>query len=311
MLSRIVRVMLLVEFAAWMALGAWLSSRHGWHAGNVLLVVVGGALGIRLAIVCLSMTIAWIFRSPRPPASRLGPAGAVRLVLGEWRAMLANNFFYLPLENVALRPDPPLGRCNAPAVLFVHGYVSNRAMLRSPVRALERQGIGPLRTFNFDGVFVPIDDLAGQLAARVEEVVRLSGQGKVILVCHSMGGLVARRYLARHGAGRIAWLVTIASPHHGTALAPLALGANARQMRQGSEFLEALAEGEGEAGPGCPATSIYTLHDNLVAPQETSRLPWARNVALQGLGHIDILLSQRLHEILMQQLREAGAGVTR
>jgi pimeloyl-ACP methyl ester carboxylesterase len=36
-----------------------------------------------------------------------------------------------------------------------------------------------------------------------------------------MGGLVARAYLARHGAGRVAKLVTMGSPHHGTSLARL------------------------------------------------------------------------------------------
>jgi pimeloyl-ACP methyl ester carboxylesterase len=309
MISRIVRVMLLVEFAVWVALGTWLSSRHGWRAGMVPLFVVGGALVMRLAIVCTTMAISWIFRSPRPPDTRLGPAGTMRLVFGEWRAMLANNFFYLPFENIALRPDPPLAPCGAPAVLFVHGYVSNRSMMRAPVRALERNGFGPMRTFNFERVFAPIGELAEQLATKVEEVVRTSGQPKVILVCHSMGGLAARCYLAKHGAGRIARLVTIASPHHGTALAPLVPGDNAKQMRRGSDFLEQLAKGEGKVGPSCPATSIFTLHDNLVAPQETSRLPWARNVALHGMGHIDILLSPRLHEILLQELRDAGVEI--
>jgi triacylglycerol esterase/lipase EstA (alpha/beta hydrolase family) len=303
--------MLLAEFAAWLAIAAWLSSRRGWQVAEAFLLVVGVALGVRLAIVCLSMAIAWVFRSPRPAGSRIGLAGTMRLVLGEWRAMLANNFFYLPLENIAVRPDPPLGRREAPPVLFVHGYLSNRGILRAPVRALERKGLAAVCTFDLEGVFVPIEELVGQLASKVEEVARASGQSRLILVCHSMGGLVARGYIAKHGAGRIAKLITIGSPHHGTALAYLGMGANARQMRRGSDFLEALRIGEGETGPGGPATSIYTLHDNLVAPQDTSRLSWARNVVLPGLGHIDILLSPRLHAVLLEELSEAGVEAAR
>ena len=55
-------------------------------------------------------------------------------------------------------------------------------------------------------------------------------------------------------------------------------------------------------------TSIYTPHDNLVAPQDTSRLSWARNIAIPGRGHVDILASERLSAIVLKELREAGVA---
>jgi triacylglycerol esterase/lipase EstA (alpha/beta hydrolase family) len=122
-----------------------------------------------------------------------------------------------------------------------------------------------------------------------------------------MGGLVARAWLARHGAARVARVVTIASPHNGTALAGLGLGENARQMRRGSAFLRSLAAAEGEAGPGCPFTSIYTVNDTLVAPQDTSRLPWATNVELAGWGHVGILNARETWDLVAAELRASGA----
>ena len=101
-------------------------------------------------------------------------------------------------------------------------------------------------------------------------------------------------------------MITIASPHHGTALASFGLGENARQMRRHSGFLRALAHAEGGQGPGVPFTSIYSTHDNLVAPQETSLLPWGRNVALGGIGHVDVLGSPALAGLILADLR-AGA----
>src|SRR5256885_1672280 len=83
----------------------------------------------------------------------------------------------------------------------------------------------------------------------------------------------------------------IPSPHGGTVHARFGAGANARQMMQASEFLRTLCEEEAAKAPACAVTSIYTPHDNLVAPQETSRLPWARNIAIPGRGHVDILAS--------------------
>ena len=85
-------------------------------------------------------------------------------------------------------------------------------------------------------------------------------------------------------------------------------GANARQMRRGSRFLLELCEAEGEHGPECAATSIYPAHDNLLAPQETSRLPWAKNIAIPGRGHLDIILSRHLASMVLEELREAGVA---
>jgi triacylglycerol esterase/lipase EstA (alpha/beta hydrolase family) len=257
--------------------------------------------------VGLTLAIAHLARARRDPSQQLGPAGTLRLVVGEWRAMLANNFFYLPFEHLAVPPDPPREAARGVPVLLVHGYFSNRGILRAVVRDLRARSGSPVYTFNFRGIFSPIDELAGQLADQVHAITGPGRADRVVLVCHSMGGLVARAYLARHGAGRVARLVTLGSPHNGTRLARLGLGANARQMRPGSGFLEALGRSEGKSGPGCPVTSIYSVHDNLVVPQDTSCLPFARNIALHGIGHIDLLLDARVHELLARELREAGA----
>ena len=130
---------------------------------------------------------------------------------------------------------------------------------------------------------------------------------ELAIIGHSMGGLVARTWLAGAGAGRVARLVTLASPHHGTALAKLGRGRNARQMRRGSELLSALESAEGDRGPGCPAISVYSLHDTLVAPQDTSRLPWARNVELHGLGHVEIVGAEPVVRLVTEELRAGRA----
>jgi len=147
----------------------------------------------------------------------------------------------------------------------------------------------------------------GQLDACVVRTLEATGQERLVLVCHSMGGLVARAWLAKHGARSVARVVTIASPHNGTALAALGLGENARQMRRGSDFLRALAAAEGDRGPSCSFTSIYTVHDTLVAPQDTSRLAWAKNVELARWGHVSVLAAEETHLLVVEELRQAGA----
>ena len=95
----------------------------------------------------------------------------------------------------------------------------------------------------------------------------------------------------------------------GTVHARLGSGPNAKQMERASRFIEELCRREGEKGPDCGLTSVYTPHDNLVAPQDTSRLPWARNIPVPGRGHVDILASNRLATIVLKELREAGIAV--
>ena len=88
-----------------------------------------------------------------------------------------------------------------------------------------------------------------------------------------MGGLAARAWLRNdpHALARAARLITLGTPHHGTVLANLGVGANARQMRcsqagEPSAWLRALAAGE-SAAARARMVSIWTYHDNIVAPQ--------------------------------------------
>jgi pimeloyl-ACP methyl ester carboxylesterase len=195
-------------------------------------------------------------------------------------------------------------------VVLVHGYFSNRGYFGPLARALEARGVQPLFAPDFSAMLATIERFAGELHGEIERIVAGTGQSKVVLVCHSMGGLAARAYLAAHGEARIAKLITIASPHHGTVHAALGAGANARQMHPRSAFLESLRRHEAHNAPAMPATSIYLPHDNLVAPQDSSRLEWAKNVALPGFGHIEVLHSTRLADLLIQELREAGVEAT-
>lgn len=307
MFANLVRVALLVELAAWTALGAWLARGHGWSVPGAVVLAVAGSVGIRLLLICTTLGLSWLARSPRERGERLGLAGIVRLVASEWRAMLANNFVWIPFEHIVVRADPPLAPAAGVPVIVVHGYFSNRGTVSGLVHALDAAGIAPVFVPSLPAIVAPIETFAAHLARIVDEVTQATGQPRAILVCHSMGGLIARTYLGSRGAGRVAGLVTLGSPHHGTALAKLGAGHNGRQMRAGSDFLRDLERSEGDGGPGCEALSVYTVHDNLVAPQESSRLGWARNVRLHGVAHLAMLLDPEVHRVMLEEVARLGA----
>ena len=303
MLAHWIRFTLLLELATYGALGAWLHHAHGWTVPVLAPAVLVFALGARFALTCFTCFLGWYNRSPRQPGHELGFVDVLRYLLGEYRALLADNLYYLPWEAIALRPDPPVTPTERIPVVLVHGYLSNRGYFRSLVRWLEARDVGPIFAPNFPVLFASIENFAAELHAQIERVALGCGQPRVILVCHSMGGLAARRYLQDHGERRVARLVTIASPHHGTSLANAGMGLNARQMCRGSDFLRSLDEAETRVKPGIATLSIYTPHDNLVSPQDTSVLSWARNVAVPGLGHVEIITSERTFGVLLEELR--------
>jgi triacylglycerol esterase/lipase EstA (alpha/beta hydrolase family) len=307
MLTRIVRISLAVESAAWAAIAAWLHWAYSLRWEWLAVGAIAAALVARLALVCLTCILGWMYRSERAAAQRLGPIGILRLVGSEYCALIADNFWYLPFEAIALRPDPAPPPGERPVVLLVHGYLSNRGLFAPMARWLEARGVGPVLVPSYRSVFSTIEAGVAELHAAIERSCA-AGSPRVVLVCHSMGGLLARRYLQEHGGARVARLVTIASPHHGTVLSRLGVGRHARQMQRDSDFLRALARAEAARPPQVPTTSIYSVHDNLVSPQDTSRLAWARNVALAGLGHVAILASERVFALVLEELQAAGAA---
>jgi triacylglycerol esterase/lipase EstA (alpha/beta hydrolase family) len=112
--------------------------------------------------------------------------------------------------------------------------------------------------------------------------------------------------------GRVERVITLGTPHHGTSLARFGIGRNARQMHHAGDaaqpdetaWLHTLASGE-DAALRARITSIYTHHDNIIAPQTSSLLPGARNIEFGGIGHVALGRNRRILACVMAQLARA------
>jgi triacylglycerol lipase len=187
---------------------------------------------------------------------------------------------------------------NKPQVLFVHGYVCNRGLWWWLMRRLRWHGIRA-QAVSLEPPFASIDTLAAQLHRDIEDYLRDSADGRLVLVTHSMGGLVARAYLKQHGAGRVAKLITLACPHRGTRLAYLGPGRDAREMQPGSAWLAALA---GDEAIAVPFVNVWSAHDNFVAPQTSSYIEGCQEIMEVGLGHLSFAFSVRVEKLLLREL---------
>lgn len=298
MLARVLRLLLVA-----LALGAfgaawWLGTWRDLGPGAVALIAATLFFAVPAVMILLTFAIAWRHRTPPPPELRIGPLAGIRCVLHEIFSYTAVYVFLQPFPRCAL----PVARRGAAGgrrlVVLVHGYMCNAGGWAWFARYLTARGHA-VYAVTLEPLFAPIEDYVAPLARKVDEVV---GPGeRAILVGHSMGGLVCRAYARHFGGTRIARIVTLGTPHHGSALAPMGHGADALDMWPTGEWLRGLAASE-QGGLPVPITSIYSCHDNFVAPQDSSVLAGAKNVPLAGLGHLSLQFSRRVAVLVEAEL---------
>jgi triacylglycerol lipase len=274
-------IWLALEIAGYLYVG-----RHYLHAdwATAALGALGGVLGIRAGI----NAVTWVFAaSHASPAPALGFVRRMKLIVEEYFAFLLTFVLVIPFERLWMPPDRL--RQGAHPILLVHGYGCSRGVWWLLRRRLEAAGHS-VATVSLAPPNISLGRLEPQLNERIEAVCAATGSRQVTVVGHSMGGLIARCYLARHGNERIARLITLASPHQGSDMCQIGMGQNAREMTTGSLWLQDMA-----AEPqSVPCVSLRNAYDNYVMPQDNQRLPGARDIELPPVGHIAMLYDARI-----------------
>ena len=197
------------------------------------------------------------------------------------------------------------------AVVLIHGFVCNRGFWLPWMHALRKRGV-PYVSVNLEPVFGSIDDYVPQIEAAVARAQRLGGEPPS-LVCHSMGGLVARAWLASApgNASRLTRVITIGTPHRGTWLARWSHSDNGRQMRLGGPWLSALAARELTNTSGRLEPTFvcwYANTDNIVFPADTATLPGADNRLIRGAAHVDMAFHPRVMTESLSMLASAASS---
>ncbi|WP_093773429.1 triacylglycerol lipase [Streptomyces sp. 136MFCol5.1] len=207
-------------------------------------------------------------------------------------------------RDPARPPEPPFEPSTAPAgtaalpvespdrppVVLLHGFIDNRSVFVLLRRSLTRHGWHHLESLNYSPLTCDIRTAAELLGRHVEEICGRTGHHEVDIVGHSLGGLIARYYVQRLGGDRrVRTLVTLGTPHGGTAVAPMASAHPiVRQMRSGSAPIEELRR----PAPGCRTrfVSFWSELDQVIVPAEAACIDHpdldAQNVRVSGIGHL-------------------------
>jgi pimeloyl-ACP methyl ester carboxylesterase len=174
-------------------------------------------------------------------------------------------------------------------VVCLHGYTQNATNFLGLRRALQAAG-RPTVGLSLGYRLAPMAWYAHRLERELRKLSDAHPEGFDV-VAHSMGGVVLRMVLAQHPDLRPALrtVVTLGSPHHGTAAARgIPLLPEIRALRRRSELLRELPH-LSTLLPHARIVSIAGDADTVVYPLETALAPGARRVVLPGIGHAGLL----------------------
>ncbi|MEU5167285.1 esterase/lipase family protein [Streptomyces mutomycini] len=218
-----------------------------------------------------------------------------------------------PADATATVAALPTTAGDRPPVVLLHGFIDNRSVFVLLRRSLARHGWHHLESLNYSPLTCDIRTAAELLDRHVEEICARTGHREIDIVGHSLGGLIARYYVQRLGGDRrVRTLVTLGTPHGGTAAAPLA-GAHpiVRQMRSGSDLIDELRR----PAPGCRTRfiSFWSELDRVMLPVETACVDHpdldAVNVRVTGIGHLALPVHPAVASAIRQALESDGAAI--
>jgi triacylglycerol lipase len=301
MLQFILIVAIIIEIFVYVVFGMyWRNRGFEWLVILPALGVIAVALRLLMALPSFMLSGAFRIRD-----NQQQPWGNALYALAKEIDARAVSLNFSETFHQLLMPKEPVGSAVGTPILLVHGYFSNRGMWWRFRQRLANAGLGPIHTITLSPLWGSIDELVPQLAAKIEAICTQTGHEKLIVVAHSMGGLVTRAYMTSNvnGSSKIAKLITLATPHHGTQMANFGIGQCVGEMQMKSGWLAALERGEENISH--PNTvSIYTLNDDLIYPPENSRLAWAENVPVAAIGHVGLLFSKAIAERVIVEIKK-------
>ncbi len=187
-------------------------------------------------------------------------------------------------------------------LVFVHGLQANRASFFPLQAYLAARGYRRQLSFNYPSRG-SIEALALRLKREVDTQIK---GGRIDIIAHSMGGLVARFYLQQlGGARRVDRLITLGTPHHGTEASVYIPQALVRQLHPQSPLIQRL-----NALPLPEHLQIATFGaggDVLVLPRSSALWPEGQGEMLPGHGHLSMLLAPKVMRAVARSLESRAA----
>jgi triacylglycerol lipase len=308
MIARIAKSVLLVQLGIIAAL--FLPIQKFWLTESPLisfLLAAALVVLVRAIITANTFMLSLPYEGGGSHTRRLGMVENAALFLQEFCASLLCSSVGLPFRQFDKRM---FADSTALPVLLIHGYGCNSGYWYRMSMALQKARITHY-ALDMEPVLSSIDSYVSLIETAIQRVRAETGADKVVIVAHSMGGLAARAYLRDIGGASIGKIITLGTPHHGTTLANYGIGINCGEMNwvgraeegTDSRWLHLLEASENKQLRGL-IVSIYSHHDNIVSPQRSSYLPFARNIAVDSIGHVALAFSPDIQARVIEEIHK-------
>lgn len=189
-------------------------------------------------------------------------------------------------------------------VILIPGYFNNALVFFYHGRQLKKAGFGPIWAVNIGNPFSKIETFALRLKKKIEKMQRKFQLEEIVLIGHSMGGLVASYYAMHFDKNNLVkQIISLGTPFQGTKVAKIGLGQCAEEMEAGSLFLKQLMQDLDHQNK-TRIDQIATSFDQIVIPYTSSLLnkELGNKYVLEDLGHASLLFSNKVNAKIISWL---------
>lgn len=218
-----------------------------------------------------------------------------------WLHAMSFEFFIVIAAHLIIRPILRLfgkmtraGRSDGIPILLVHGYLCDWTSWIYFRWQLAKH-FGPIYEIDLGHVLGSIGDYAGEVSEMASFIKQETKRSDLILIGHSMGGLVACAYatqMAPHG--KVKAVISIGSPLKGTIAAHIGLiGKSGHEMLPNSDTIRKVQQGIAHR----PETHFYQVMshtDELVIPATSAILGAYQHYIVDDIGHMALIFSKRV-----------------
>lgn len=175
-------------------------------------------------------------------------------------------------------------------------------------------------SFIYDSKWDSIDVYSLRLKDIIDNVLYITGKDKVIIVAHSMGSLVTRRYMQLYGEDNLDRVVLIGGPNKGidglvlNSCSVFGADVECSEMNKSSEFMEEL---NNSPVPNIPVYNIIGLgcqfegvDSDGIVKEESAYLEWAENIYVNGTcTGVDFFHVRMIKPTLHPEIYEIVKGI--
>jgi triacylglycerol lipase len=245
----------------------------------------------------LTYTIYWYEAGNSPYKDELaiesGQKTAIWILRGFFSCILSQLlvilFYPLAFVKKLWRPEP-VTKGVLPPVILIHGLYHNASAWIFYRWWLKRSGFANVYAFNYNSWRYTFWEIFHKLDSWVSEISAYFPEGPILLVGHSLGGLLAKAYVGKDGppGSKVTGVITLGSPHKGSKLAVFGMGKLARSLAYNSSLMQGLEGIKMPLETFC--VSLYSPVDNLVLPIDSLKAPpgW-REERTHPICHVSML----------------------